>query len=333
MPRFDLNLLTALDALITERNVTRAAERLHVTQPTMSGMLQRLRYQFDDQLLVRNGRAMELTYFGLSLIEPVREALRGVDSLIRAEPSFDARTSTRTFSVMTSDYCTAIFMPRVIARLAVEAPNVRLEIQALNAPVERMLSGELDLCISTNHLNLLSKETGEDLLQSRHLFSDEFVCVVAKHHALTEQASLEDYLQHPHVGVQLAHDIDTIVCLSTRRHRPQYRPACTVAEFSMIPLIVARSPLVGIVQKRLAETAALSLQIRSFVPPFEIPSINETLIWHPRHSEEPSHAWLRQLMFEEAQAWLLEGDRPVDGPELRLAYDGTPGTVKLRAVG
>ena len=326
MPRFDLNLLTALDALIKERNVTRAAERLHVTQPTMSGMLQRLRYQFDDPLLVRNGRHMELTYFGLSLIEPVKDALRGVESLIRAEPSFEARTSTRTFSLMASDYCTAIFMPRVIARLASEAPNVRLEIQSLNAPVERMLSGELDMCISTNHVNLLRKETGEDLLQSRPLFSDEFVCVVSMNHALNEESTLDDYMSHPHVGVQLANDIDTIICLSTRRHRPQYRPAYTVADFSMIPLIVARSHLVGIVQKRLAEMAAATTPIRMLAPPFEIPSINETLLWHPRHSEEPSHAWLRQLMFDEAQAWLI-----AEGHERHLTGERVP-PVKLRVV-
>ena len=313
MPRFDLNLLSALDALITERNVTRAAERLHVTQPTMSGMLQRLRCQFDDEILVRNGRNMELTYFGLSLIEPVREALRGIESLVRAEPTFDAQTSTRTFSIMASDYCTAIFMPRVIARLATEAP--------LNAPVERMLSGELDLCISTDNIGLLSRQPGEYLLQSQHLFSDQFVCVVAQNHALNERCSLDDYMSFPHVGVQLAGDIHTLVCLSTRQHRPLYKPAYTVADFSMIPLVVAKSSLVGVVQKRLAKIASETSQIRSFAPPFEIPGINETMLWHPRHSEEPSHAWLRELLFSEAQRWLAEEGLGADPAEPGIATD------------
>jgi LysR family nod box-dependent transcriptional activator len=311
MLRFDLNLLNALDALISERNVTRAAERLHVTQPTMSGMLQRLRYQFDDQILTRNGRNMELTYFGQSLIEPVREALKGVELLVRAEPTFDPKTSTRTFTAMASDYCTLIFMPRVIARLAQIAPGVRLEIQSLNSPVERMLSGEIDLCISTDDRSLLSSQRGqEELLESEFLFSDEFVCVVAKDHPLKSPATMAEYLLYPHVGVQMAGDLDTIETASLRVHATAYKPGYMVADFSLVPAIVAVSNLVGVVQKRLAQIAAKTHAIRIVAAPLEIPKINETLWWHPRHALEPSHVWLRQVLCDEAVAWLAETQSP-----------------------
>ncbi|WP_449472657.1 LysR family transcriptional regulator [Sphingobium chungangianum] len=300
MPRFDLNLLNALDVLLNERNVTRAAERLHVTQPTMSGMLQRLRYQFEDQLLVRNGRNMELTPFALSLIEPVREALTGVQSLVRAQPAFDPATSRRTFTVMASDYCTLIFMPRVMARIAHIAPGVRLAVQPLNAPVEKMMSGEIDLCISTDNKSLLSKEAGTDILLSAHLFSDRFVALVADDHPLTAEPELDDYLGFPHVGVQMAGNLDTIEANALRQYAPDYQPAFTVPDFSMIPRIVAHSDLVGVVQNRLARMAPEAYNVRSVVPPFPIPRINETMFWHPRHADEASHAWLRDILAEEA---------------------------------
>ena len=303
MARFDLNLLSALEALLAECNVTRAAERMNVTQPTMSGMLQRLRYQFDDQLLVRHGRGMELTHIGQSLIEPVRDALRSVESLVRVEPRFDPATSTRTFTMMASDYCTTIFMPGVVTRLARIAPSVRLTIQSINTPVERMLSGEVDLCISPGDHELLRDEIAVDRLQTEPLFSDHFVCVVGKDHPLRDGCTLEDYLAFPHVGVQMVGVPSTLEAESLRQVAPQYKPSFLVADFSLVPCMVAQGRLVGLVQERLAQIAANVLPLRYFAPPFEVPRVNESIIWHPRLWEDPAHTWLRALLLDEAAAW------------------------------
>lgn len=306
MARFDLNLLGALDALLHERNVTRAAERLNVTQPTMSGMLLRLRYQFGDQLLVRNGRAMELTHFAQSLVGPVRDALRGIEMLVRAEPTFDPNTSTRVFTLMASDYCTSIFLPRMVACLAAAAPGVRLVMQALNAPVERMLTGEVDLCISVDETQSLSRQADEDKLRTEHLFSDEFVCIVDENHPLREGATLAEYLAFPHVGVQMAGVPTTLEAASVRCHVPSYKPTYTVADFSLVACMVSGTRLIGIVQNRLARVAARTLPIRSFTPPFATPGIHEAMIWHPRHLDDPAHRWLRGVVVEQARAWLAE---------------------------
>ena len=302
MARFDLNLLSALDALLTERNVTRAACKLRVTQPTMSGMLQRLRYQFDDQLLVRNGRGMELTPFGNTLTEPVREALRGIESLVRAEPSFDPQTSTRSFKIMASDYCTSIFMPRIVAHLAKYAPRVGLVIQSLNAPVERMLCGDIDLCITADDRGLLCRDAGEDKLLSDYLFSDDFVCVVAEDHPLRGDATLEEYLSYPHVGVKIPGVLSTIEAASLLAYAPRCKPNYVVADFSMVASMVAYTDLVGVIQKRLARVAARTLPIRMFPPPFAIPALNEAMMWHPRHLEDSSHTWFRGVLLKEAAA-------------------------------
>jgi LysR family transcriptional regulator, nod-box dependent transcriptional activator len=311
MARFDLNLLSALHALLTDRNVTRAAERLNLTQPTMSGMLQRLRYQFDDQLLVRNGRHMELTPFGASLVEMVREALRGVELLVNAEPVFEPATSAREFRLMASDYCTSIFLPRVVANVAAHAPGLRMLFQPVNAPVERMISGEIDLCITADDLSLFGRDNGDEKLHSEHLFCDEFVCIVAEGHPLTGQADLKEFLSFPHVGVHMAGTTNTIETASLRQHAPHYHPNFMVADYSLVPSMVARSNLVGVVQSRLAEVAARTLPIRSFSPPFAIPTLNEVMLWHSRHVEDPAHIWLRGVLRDVARAW-LDSSPPAD---------------------
>jgi LysR family nod box-dependent transcriptional activator len=298
MPRFDLNLIGALQALLTERNVTRAGNRLHVTQPTMSGMLQRLRQQFGDEILVRVGRNMELTPLGQSLVEPVRDALRSIEALANAEPTFDPARSVRTFSMMASDYCALTFLPRIVSRLASIAPGIRLEIRPLNSGIDPVLAGDVDLLVCPPEVFSINHE--EDLLHSEILFSDDFVCIVAEDHPLNYPITMEDYLLYPHVGVHSKEVPDTLVSASFRKHVPSYKPTYTVPEFMAIPHMVAGSELIGIVQRRLALMSRKSLPIKMFVPPFALPNIVETLFWHPRHSADLAHSWFRRLLAREA---------------------------------
>jgi LysR family nod box-dependent transcriptional activator len=130
--RFDLNLLIALDALLHEKNVARAAERVFVSQPAMSAALQKLREYFEDPLLVRVGRGMQLTPRGPSLVEPVREALLRIQATLGTQPSFDPRTVQRTFTLIVSADALLRVMPAVFRRLAREAPGIRRHGRAEN---------------------------------------------------------------------------------------------------------------------------------------------------------------------------------------------------------
>ncbi len=303
MARFDLNLLSALHALITDCNVTRAAERLNVTQPTMSGMLQRLRYQFNDQLLVRNGRQMELTPFGTSLVEPVCEALRGVEMLMYAEPVFNPLTSSREFTLMASDYCATIFMPRAVSMITRMAPGVRLIMQPIDSPLERMVAGQIDLCITADDLSPYGRDRSEDKLQSELLFSDEFVCVVDRNHPLREGAHLDELLKYPHVGVKMSGASGTIDIIALQQLSPDYKLNITVSDFPIVPYMVANSDMVGMVQARLAEEAARYLPIRILRPSVPLPKLNETMLWHSRYLEDPAHLWLRGMLRDAASNW------------------------------
>lgn len=304
MARFDLNLLSALNALLSDKNVTRAAERLNVTQPTMSGMLQRLRYQFDDQLLVRNGRELELTPFGASLVDPVREALRSVELLIHTEPVFDPASSTREFTLMSSNYCASVFLPHLVAHVAAHAPGVRLIMQPINNPIERIFAGEIDLCITADDMSLFSIHGGVEKIHSEPLFSDEFVCVVAKDHPLDEHSDLEEVFKFPHIGVHMFGTINTIESAWLEQHRPGYKPAAVVADFPLVGPMVAQSRLVGVMPARMAEIAARAVSIRAFRPPYEMPTLHEAMLWHARHMQDPAHVWLRGSLRDVAAAWL-----------------------------
>ncbi len=305
MARFDLNLLSALNALLTEQNVTRASEKLNVTQPTMSGMLQRLRFQFDDPLLVRHGREMELTPFAESLVDPVREALLAVDTLVRTEPTFDPSTSTREFTLMASDYCTAIFLHCVIAHITSISPGIRICIKPINSPIEKLNSGDIDLCITADDLSLFAHEDEGENLHSELLFSDEFVCIVAKDHPLKDSVDIATLMEHPHVGVEMKGAVGTLDAVSLRSHDPHYTPNVVVTDFTLIPHVVAVSKCVGIVQTRLAEVAALALPIRSLRPSFDVPTLNEAMLWHSRHIQDPAHIWLRSLLKEFSQTQFM----------------------------
>src|ERR1700692_4998161 len=132
MQNFDLNLLSSLDALLAERNVTRAAKKMRATQSTMSGILRRLRDQFDDELLVRNGRRYDLSPFAQSLAITVRQTILQIDSTISAKPLFDPKKDRRRFRIMASDYSTMVYLSAVFRRVEKQAPYLRYDMRALH---------------------------------------------------------------------------------------------------------------------------------------------------------------------------------------------------------
>src|SRR5438093_9544645 len=130
--KLDLNLLVALNVLLTEKNISRAAERIHLSQSAMSNALARLRSYFVDELLVPSGRQLILTPRAESLVEPVREVLMRIESTIAAQPQFDPSTASHTFTLLVSDFTTTVFVPALLERLFHEAPGVRLDLRMQN---------------------------------------------------------------------------------------------------------------------------------------------------------------------------------------------------------
>src|SRR5687768_6327442 len=196
---FDLNLLVALDVLLTERNVTRAGNRLNLSQSAMSGALSRLRHHFRDELLVPVGRQMVLTPLAEGLVQPVRDILLRIRGTLGSKPQFDPATASRHLSLAVSDYVSEVLLADVLRLARCEAPGITFELRPVGRRAgEDLESGALDFLISPEGYVSPSQPT-------EVLFEDSYTCVVwAGNKAVGKTLTLEQYLDLGHVVVNVA---------------------------------------------------------------------------------------------------------------------------------
>lgn len=284
----DLNLLVALDALLAERNVTRAARRLNLSQPALSAQLARLRDLFGDPLLLPAQRGMIPTQRALDLQEPLRRALEEVRGVLLAGSRFDPAAADLTVSMAASDYGQyAVLMPLVVA-LAREAPGLKLAFRTLDAAnlAQQMERGEVDIA-------LMTPETAPGRLRMRMLFEERYVAILRRNHpAVGGTLDLDTYCSLAHIVVSpqgggFVGPADTALAAHGRRRRV----ALSAASFLMVPELVERSDMVALVPERIARDRADRLQV--FEPPVPVPGFSLAMVWHDRTSDHPAQRWLR----------------------------------------
>jgi LysR family transcriptional regulator, nod-box dependent transcriptional activator len=298
--KFDLNLLIALDALLQEKNVTRAAERVYVSQPAMSAALQKLRDYFNDALLVRAGRELCLTPRGLSLVEPVREALLHVQATLGTQPTFDPATVRRGFSVIVRDHIVPRLMPVVLRRLLAEAPHVTCAVEELSqTSLSRLEYGDSDLAVMLDNPQLFGLQGFPEWLRIVELRTVRWVCVVCRDHPyIREELTPELYASMPHMVSKPQGPGVSLLEIMRRYSRMNLDVRVTTQSPFELPFIVPGTPLIATVPENVANRLAPLLPIRTFAPPHEIPDSREILIWHKRNESDPGHAWLRDLFIE-----------------------------------
>jgi LysR family transcriptional regulator, nod-box dependent transcriptional activator len=320
---FDLNLLRTLDVLFVEKSVTRAAERLCISQPAMSGALQRLREHFNDQLLIRMGRDMALTPLAESLVAPLRTTLLHFQSTLQTRPSFDPSVSRRNFTLAMSDYGSFVLMPALLSRLASEAPQVECTVEPITeATINRVNNGEVDLFVTVDscELALRQSETARDL-KMRSLFDDDFVCVIDGGHPMVgEVLTRETYAVLPHVRVRLGPQLDNLVEQACRRAGLELNIAATVPSFSSTLFTLTGTRMIATVQRRLARRLASSLGLRILECPIEIRPLRQILMWHARADFDPAHQYLRRAFAESVAA----GTEYVTPPSIEVESDTQP---------
>lgn len=295
--KLDLNLLVVLDALLAERNLTRAGERIGMTQPAVSGALARLRTIYADPLLERSGRGFVLTPRARSLIPGVADCLASTRRIFDVLPTFDPATSTRTFLVSASDYALAEITSPLLSILEVDAPHSRVEFDGL--PVEDPVS-PVDLL----RRDITIAGTGRGVPGKRaSLFSDRFVCVAdATNPALEDGAiSVEALRRVRHVlstfGPNTTTHIDDM--LSAAEITP--RVAVTVRGFLPVPFAVAGTPWVGWVPERTARRYGAALGLVTAETPIAPSVLVEAAHWHPSKSDDPALRWLVQQLRRAAE--------------------------------
>jgi LysR family transcriptional regulator, nod-box dependent transcriptional activator len=294
--QFDLNLLVALDVLLTERNVTRAGERLFLSQSAVSGILARLRHAFQDELLVRVGRNLELTAFAADLAGPVRDCVRQVDDLLNLRRPFEPESARWSFRIAASDYVVFLLLGTLLKCLRERAPNVSVRFMALEPSAgERLAAGELDFAVLPAEL-----EPASPALQ---LFEDSWVCAVWSGHSHTrEQFTLEEFLATPHLSFRLAgpdHGSVAEGYLAQLGH--ELKIVASTESFATAPFLLRDTPFATLVPRRLGERLQRAAEIRLVELPLAIPPLREKLIWSPRYTASPAHAWFRERLLEVAQ--------------------------------
>lgn len=285
----DLNLLVALDALFTERSVSRAGERLHLSQSATSGALARLRYTFRDPLLVPVGRTMALTPLAEGLVGPIREFLLQAEFILHASPVFDPAASTRKFRLMMSDYVETVVMTEALPRIQRVAPAITFELLSNDGSLV-LERGEIDLSITPGRY--LSKQH-----PSEPLFDDDYVCLVWSENTKVQRSlSLDQYLALGHVIVRYGRQRQLPAFDEWFRERFERRVDVVTTTFNLVPQLLIGTSRIATVHRRLATFYEQYLPLRFVPPPLEIPRLEEFMQWHKSRDPDPGTAWLRSVL-------------------------------------
>jgi DNA-binding transcriptional LysR family regulator len=287
----DANLLAALDALLREKSVTRAARRLGVGQPALSHSLARLRDHFKDPLLVLKGRNYVLTDRAEKLAGVVASATRALAEVFEERPSFDAATSSYRFVVACSDLFGILVIPELLRTLKREAEHVEVELRALVATsTDSILEGGVDLALGIF-------EDVPSTINQQDLYDDAAVCVVrANHEQVGKRLTLETYGKLPHLEIAPTADsipglhIDRALAAIGRRRHVTLR----VPYYLLAPHILEQSDYVATLSASGAEVLAKLARLRIVDPPLALPSHKFSQIWRNVHNDDRAHMWLRQ---------------------------------------
>lgn len=286
----DLNLLVAFEALMEERHVTRAAERIGLAQPSMSSALRRLRTLFADELFLRAGAGMQPTEKALALAGPIGGALRQIRGALAPDPDFDPATARRRITIAATDYGDLVLVPELTRLLRIEAPGIDLAVRPLTdatAALAKLERGELDALIG-GHL----PETPRCV---RHrLFEERFVCIRdAARASRSERLSLEDYATLPHALFSAAggDGLPSVIDALLARHGLKRRVAVTLAHVVAVPFAMAGTDLIATMAERIARRFTHLAEITVVAPPIEIPAFAIDLIHTSRAAQDPALRW------------------------------------------
>ncbi|MDP9900516.1 LysR family transcriptional regulator [Variovorax ginsengisoli] len=289
--KLDLNLLVTLEALLAEQNVTRAAERLHLSQPAVSAQLSRLRDLFDDPLLIPVQHGMTPTAKALELRDPLRLALDQVRTALTAHRHFDPAKATLTVAIACTDYLQSVVVQPLAIALRQRAPGVRIALRHLDpsALETQMAGGEVDLA-------LMTPAQGPGSLRSRHLFDERYVLIGRRRHpGLRRGLSVAQFAQLDHVIVSLrGGDFTTpvddgLAALGYRRN-----VTLSAASFLVVPDIVAHSDFVALVPERLVCDRHETLTIIEC--PFPVAGFAVSMLWHERNHNHSGQRWVRETL-------------------------------------
>ena len=286
----DLNLLVVLDALLTEKHVTRTGARLHLSQPAISHSLSKLRVLLDDPILIRQGSEVVLSALAQNLQAPLKEILSQIEILLGKSIDFVPANSHRTFRLAMSDYGAAIVLPKLLRQLRAEAPNTTLVVtqDSRHGMLEQIAQGKIDLALGV--FPNLSAD-----ISSEVLFEETFSCLLDRSTLPANgQLDLDNYLLRPHISVSVDGCSNGEIDRLLRDEGLQRRIAVSVPHWRTAPSMISNTDLILTVATRTLDNALLEEELVSLSPPLPIPPFPFVQLWHNRFGEDPAHRWLRE---------------------------------------
>ncbi|MDD3761670.1 MAG: LysR family transcriptional regulator [Nevskiales bacterium] len=303
--RIDLNLLVVLDAIFTEGGITKAGEKLHLTQPAISHALGRLRELFGDPLFVREGRRMVPTPLARSLMQPIRRTLHNLEVTLNEVQRFEPATHPRHFTVAVRDVLEATVLPPLLSRVATQAPSV--DVSAIRAD-RRTLESELAAGTVDAALDVLLPVSDE--VRHRLVSTDRLVVVARKRHPATRGGlSLAAYMRQHHVLVSSRRRGPALEDVELLRQGLKRRVRLRCQHYFAACRVVSQSDLILTMPERYARLANQQFGNQVLPFPMELPSLDAYLYWHASVDNEPANRWLREQLIE-AVADAVNGERP-----------------------
>lgn len=304
--RINLNLLVALDALLSEQHVTRAGEKIGITQSAMSSALNQLRELFKDELLLRTPKGMVPTVRALELAPQVRQIIEEFQTLINYEIDFDPKSSQRVFTIGMSDYMEAVLLPRLTKIISQQAPEVQLKIKHINyfdasVPIDNY---DIDIAIvfKIEELSRIQQINIEEL------FKVSAVCVAHEDLPLIQKnLSLDDYLNADHIKIAYE-DIDkgsslrNRIDIALKKLGVERKPPITVSHYLPVLFTLSETQLVATLPDIFPENLLKELKLKTQPLPFHIPQAKAISIWHKQFDNDLGHQWLRKILKRTAQA-------------------------------
>ncbi|MBV7483849.1 LysR family transcriptional regulator [Bordetella sp. BOR01] len=291
METSEIRLFRVFLVLMDERNVSRAAERLGLSQPAASHLLARLRTWFQDPLLIRSRAGMVPTGRALEVVEIVRNIVLQHDRLMRPAQKFDPATSRRTFVISASEFSERLLMPPLVRYLRQEAPHVKLVIRAPDPEraFEMLENGTLDLRIAW----LTEPFTS---LRSTMLLHDRLVCLADRRHGDT--LTLDQLLTMPMVRTYNYNQTTNRRVIDQALEKQGHKASWTflVQNFQVIPEMLVGTDLVAVLPRMLARLYADERSLRVYAPPVSLPPVRYAAYWHERYQKDAEHRWLRAAL-------------------------------------
>jgi DNA-binding transcriptional LysR family regulator len=300
----DLNLVVILAVVAEERNISRAAERLLLSQPAVTRALQRLRVMFRDDLLVRTPSGYEPTPHGQRILQELQVMLPRIDRLLRGG-GFNPAEETMTIRIAATDNACAVVCPVLCRHFLIAMGKVRLDFTPVrDTTFEELEHGRIDLALNADDGHIPS------YFCCQEIYEEEFVCVAAKESPYSDPVTLPQYLEASHILVSVLGGLPTIPEKRLAAIGHKHSMAIRVPYFTAAIHSIAGTHLIATVPKRLAEAERRNPALRFLAPPAEISGFKYLMVWHPRLSTDATHIWFREMIL--AAGRLISAGHEID---------------------